>query len=301
MQDSKIKIAAVFILLSFIWGSTWLAIRLGLESLTPLFSAGVRFAIASFIIFIIIKIRKIKPATDKTALRLYFVMGFFSFVIPFGLVYWAEQYVPSGLASVLFAVYPFCVVIFSWLFLKSEIINFFKVAGILLGFAGIVVIFSDSLDDIFSAYFWGMAAVVFSGMMQAAIAVTIKKYGGYLNAFTINFIPMSIAAVSLILLGLIFEDVDSIRINAGGILSVLYLAVFGSIITFTSYYWLLKRVSVIILSMLAFITPVVALILGWLIFDEYLTERHLTGVVLVLSGLVTANILNFIKIFRKQT
>jgi len=115
MKNTALKIFLIYALICFIWGSTWLAIRFGLESLTPLFSAGIRFTIASGFILILMKLQSVSLQTDRVSLRLYFMMAFFSFVIPFGLVYWAEQFVPSGMAAVLFAVYPFFVVIFSYL------------------------------------------------------------------------------------------------------------------------------------------------------------------------------------------
>ena len=107
MKNEKLKILVIFSLLCLAWGSTWGVIRLGLKSLTPFISVGLRFTLASILILIVMKFRNVKIQMDKVALRLYFIMGFGSFVIPFGLVYWAEQFVPSGLSAVLFAVYPF--------------------------------------------------------------------------------------------------------------------------------------------------------------------------------------------------
>ena len=114
MSKLAIKITLAYAALCFIWGSTWIAIRYGLEALTPMFSAGLRFSLASIVIFILMKIKNISLQTDKVSVRLYLLMGFFSFVIPFGLVYWAQQFIPSGMAAVLFAVYPFWVVILSY-------------------------------------------------------------------------------------------------------------------------------------------------------------------------------------------
>src|SRR5690554_6192271 len=90
-------------------------------------------------------------------------MTFFSYIIPYGLVYWAEQFVPSGLAAVIFGVYPFFILIFSYFALPGETIGFYKVLGITLGFTGIVVIFSDQLGGDVSGYLLGMAALVLSG------------------------------------------------------------------------------------------------------------------------------------------
>ncbi len=296
MLSERTKIFLFFSLICFIWGSTWLAIRVGLDSLTPMFSAGVRFLIASAAIFIIMKFKKIEIQKDKASIILYFLMGMFSFVLPFGFVYWGEQFVPSGLSSVLFAVYPFFVALFSYFFISSETIGFYKLFGIILGFTGIVIIFSDSFSNDISTYFVGMIAIVLSGIMQAGIAVIIKKYGNHLNPLSMNLIPMSVASIVLTIYGLSFEDTSYLKFDLTALFSILYLAIFGSIITFTTYYWLLKRVNVVMLSLMAFITPIVALILGWFLLGEELSAKHLAGSALVLIGLITANFKNLKKL-----
>jgi putative membrane protein PagO len=292
-MSQRVKIILVFSLICFIWGSTWLGIRIGLETLTPLFSCGLRFMLASLLIFLLMQFKHMKLQTDKLSIRLYLLMGFFSFLIPYGLVYWAEQFIPSGLAAVLFAVYPFFVVLFSYLLIPSQSIGFAKSIGIIIGFAGILVIFSDDIGGDISSSLLGMLVIVVSGMTQAWIAVIIKKHGQHLNPLTMNLFPMAIAGISLFLLGLLFEDLSRIYFSSGTLLSIFYLACFGSIVTFTSYYWLLKRVNVILLSLVAFISPIVALILGWLTYNEQLTTNHFWGSLLVLMGLLWANLGNF--------
>ncbi len=299
MKATALKIALVYALLCFIWGSTWLAIRIGLESMPPIYSAGMRFTVASIFIFILMQFRGNKLQRDKISVRLYLVMGFFSFVIPFGLVYWAEQFVPSGLASVLFAVYPFFVVIFSYLSISKESIDIYKIMGVILGFAGIVTIFSDSFGGDITDYLLGMIAIVISGIMQAEIAVLIKKYGHHLNPLSMNFIPMLIAGISMLVLGLMYENVTTFDLKLNAVISILYLGFFGSVVTFTSYYWLLKKINIVILALIAFITPIVALILGYFFYDEELSMRHFIGSFLVLIGLLSANLGNLVKLKRR--
>jgi len=299
-MSNGLKIGLVYAMLCFVWGSTWLAIRFGLESLTPLFSAGMRFSLASIFIFILMKIKTVSLQKDRVSIRLYLLMGFFSFVIPFGLVYWAEQFVPSGMASVLFAVYPFFVVIFSFLRMPSEPIGSYKIIGTVLGFSGIVVIFSESFDLNFTDYLLGMFACVLSGTMQAWIAVSIKKFGHHLHPLSMNFVPMFIAGISMILIGVFFEALSTIRFDERAILSIIYLAFFGSVITFTSFYWLLKRINVVIISLIAFITPIVALILGYIIYNEELSTSYFVGSAMVLGGVFWANLRNLFKL-RKGT
>jgi len=291
-----VKIALAYAAISFIWGSTWIAIRYGLESLTPFFSAGVRFSLASFFIFILMRIKSITLQTDKVSLRLYFLMGFFSFVIPFGLVYWAQQFIPSGMAAVLFAVYPFWIVIFSYIRMPREFIGFYKIFGTVLGFAGIFVIFSDSFAVDISNYLIGMFTVVLSGTMQAWIAVSIKKFGHHLHPLSMNFIPMVTAGISMLLIAFITEDLSTLIFNENAYLSILYLAFFGSVVTFTSFYWLIKHVNLVILSLVAFITPIVALVLGYFFYSEVLSTRHFIGAALVLTGIFWANLDNLLKL-----
>ena len=242
------------------------------------------------------RIKGLKVQTDKVAIRLYLLMGFFSFVIPFGLVYWAQQFVPSGMAAVLFAVYPFWVVIFSYVRMPNEFIGFNKIFGTVLGFAGIVIIFSDSFTGNFSNYLIGMFAVVLSGTMQAWIAVSIKKFGNHLHPLSMNFIPMVIAGISMLVIALFVEDLSTLKFNENAYLSILYLAFFGSVITFTSFYWLIKHVNVVILSLIAFITPVVALILGYFLYSEMHSSRHFIGSLVVLTGVLWANLESLFKL-----
>ena len=295
MKNEKLKILVIFSLLCLAWGSTWGVIRLGLESLTPFISVGLRFTLASILILIVMKFRNVKIQMDKIALRLYFIMGFGSFVIPFGLVYWAEQFVPSGLSAVLFAVYPFFVVLFSYLAIPSEVIGFSRIFGIVFAFTGIITIFYDGLNMDIASYIWGMFAIVLSGIMQAGNAVTLKKYGQHLDPLSMNFIPMIMAGISLVIIGVLVEDTSKLIFDSKAFFSIIYLAVFGTVLTFTSYYWLLKRVSVILLSLIAFITPILALIIGWIFFAEKLSDRVLAGSVLVLLGLLAANFSTFKK------
>jgi drug/metabolite transporter (DMT)-like permease len=305
MQKTIVKIILVYAIACIIWGSTWMAIRISLDSFTPFLSAGFRFLLASVFIYSLMKFKGIKIQTDKLSITLYLLMGFFSFVIPFGLVYWGEQFVPSGLASVLFAVNPFFVAIFSYYFIASEKVGAHKILGIVLGFAGLLVIFSENLIGDIPIYLPGMLAVVISAIMQGGLQVTIKKYGGNLHPLSMNLVPMIIAGVVMTLIGYFFEDMSKVAFTSSGYLSVAYLALFGSLVTFTSYYWLLKRVSVIVLSLIAFITPIIALILGWLFLSEELSTRHLVGSFMVLLGVLSATLGNFrsmkkISLLKKQ-
>jgi len=290
MHSTKAVVISVYVLICIIWGTTWLAIRVSLESLTPLYSASFRFLLAGLFIYLLMMMKGIKIQKDPLSTKLYILQGIFAFAIPFSLVYWAEQFVPSGLASVLFGVFPFFVALFSYLFIPDEHIGFYKVTGILFGFIGILIIFADDIGGDISLYLLGMFGVVASGIMQAAMAVVIKKHGHHLNSLSMNLIPMLMGAVVMLLFGLIYEDFLALRFDFTAVWTVVYLGFFGSVVTFTSYYWLMKRINIVILALMAFITPMVALIAGWLFYNEQLSLYDFIGCLFVLAGIFIANI-----------
>ncbi|OIP55651.1 MAG: multidrug DMT transporter permease [Ignavibacteria bacterium CG2_30_36_16] len=290
MHSTKAVVISVYVLICIIWGTTWLAIRVSLESLTPLYSASFRFLLAGLFIYLLMMMKGIKIQKDSLSIKLYILQGIFAFAIPFSLVYWAEQFVPSGLASVLFGVFPFFVALFSYLFIPDEHIGFYKVTGILFGFIGILIIFADDIGGDISLYLLGMFGVVASGIMQAAMAVVIKKHGHHLNSLSMNLIPMLMGAVVMLLFGLIYEDFLALRFDFTAVWTVVYLGFFGSVVTFTSYYWLMKRINIVILALMAFITPIVALIAGWLFYNEQLSLYDFIGCLFVLAGIFIANI-----------
>ncbi|MCX7874640.1 MAG: EamA family transporter [Melioribacteraceae bacterium] len=292
MKNETLKIVLGYILICLIWGSTWLAIRLGLDSFTPILSAGIRFSLAAIFVFIIMKLNKIKLQTESLSIKVYLIIGFFSFLIPFGLVYWAEQFIPSGLASILFSVMPFFVILFSYFFLKEEIISVYQILGVVFGFIGVTIIFSEKLKINISNDFFGMLAVLLSSVMQAGISIVLKKYAKHIHPLSMNLIPLTIAGILMLLSGLLFENLSNIKFDLNGIGSVLYLALFGTVITFSTYYWLLKKINLLFLSLSTFITPIIAVILGWLILDEKFSIQALVGSILVLIGILFANFTN---------
>jgi drug/metabolite transporter (DMT)-like permease len=300
LNKEQLKILLGYIIICLIWGSTWIAIKFGLDSLTPLISAGVRFSFASILIFVILQFTGKTLQKDTASIKIYFFLAYFSFVIPFWLVYWSEQFIPSGLASVLFAIFPFSVFLFSLLFLKSESVDIFKFISVILGFVGVAIIFSDGLQVDLENHFLGLIAVLSSAILQGLAAVIVKKWGGHLNPFSMNAPPLFIAGVSMIILSLLFEDSSTWIFNFQAVLSISYLAIIGTILAFTIYYWLLQRINAVILSLSSFITPIIAVLLGWIFLDETLSQQVLVGTLFVLIGILFGNIKGLKKIYRSK-
>ncbi len=298
MNSEKTKIVIGYIIICLIWGSTWIAIKLGLDTLTPMFAVGLRFLIASIVLWAIIKIKNIELLKDSKSVKLYLFMSLFSYIIPFTLVYWAEQIIPTGLTSVLFAIFPFWVIIFSRIAFPNEKIGMYKFLGVLFGFIGITIIFKDSLSFDFSSATLAILAAIISAIMQGGVAVVIKKYGGYINPVSINLIPLIITGLILVPAGLLFEDSSRLAFSKNALFSIIYLSTVGTVLVFSIYYWLMKKINVVILSLSSFITPIIAILLGWVFLNEKLNSNHIIGSSLVLIGILFANfkgLLNYYK------
>lgn len=300
MKNEGIKIFSGYVLICLIWGSTWLAIRIGLNSLTPIFSAGLRFSSAAVFVYLMMKFRKISLQTDPHSVKLYLILAVFSFIIPYGLVYWSEQFIPSGLTSIIFAVMPFFVILFSKIFIPESAVRGDQIIGAVIGFGGIVIIFSENLVIDITGYMMGMLSVLLSSFIQGWVAVHLKKHGGKLDPLAMNFIPLVLAGVIMTLFGLFFEDRTNWICNASAVGSIIYLGLFGTSIAFTTYYWLMKKINVVLLSLSTLITPIIAVALGWMILDEKLSIRELFGSVLVLIGILFANFTKVKKYFTKR-
>ena len=289
MTGERLKVILGLLVISTVWGSTWLVIKLGLEELPPFFGAGMRFMIAIVFLFGFIRARRLTIHWTTDAKKLYLAMGLLSFSIPFALVYWAEQYISSGLGSILFAVYPFWVAIFSHLFLKSEPMDRYKVAGITLGFLGITTIFWSDLDVANPRAALGMGAMVASTILQAYMLILIKRYGQPISPFVMNFVGMSIGGPVLLLLSYLTESWGGITWSGKAAGSILYLALVGSVLAFGTYYWLLKRIEAVYLSLTSLVNPIVAVVLGSVVLGEQLGISVAAGAALVLLGILVAN------------
>lgn len=289
LMKVRLKILFLYVLISLIWGTTWLVIKVGLETMPPFLSAACRFTLASVVLYVYVKIKKIPIPFDRTMKKYFATVAFYSFSVPFALVYWGEQHISSGLTAVLFGIYPFSVALFSYIFLPSEKLNISKVAGIVLGFAGVFVIFAHDLRMNDTQAVWGMAAVIASAVMQGYSVIVIKKKGHNVSSFVTLMVPTAMSSVALLAASVAFEDISINSFTPVAIVSVFYLSIIGSIVTFVSYFWLLKHIEAVLLSLSAFITPIIAVAVGVIFNNETFSPQMAIGSACVLSGIVIAN------------
>ncbi|MDQ3818319.1 MAG: DMT family transporter, partial [Acidobacteriota bacterium] len=179
-HKSKLPII-VWLVLSLIWGSTWLFIKLGLEDLPPFTFAGIRFVIASLILLVIVAVRRRPLPRDWRDWVLIVGTGFFSFAVNYGLLFWGEQRVSSGLAAILQTIIPVFGLVLAHLHLPEERITLPKLFGIALGIAGVTLIFSNQMDVGGAEAFRGSVAIVVGSFAVAYSNVLIKLRGAKLD------------------------------------------------------------------------------------------------------------------------
>jgi drug/metabolite transporter (DMT)-like permease len=280
------KARIVWLILCGIWGSTWLFIKLGLEDLPPLTFAGIRFVISCAILFPLVRLRRLPLPGSRGDWSLLVVTGVMSFSLNYGLVFWAEQYITSGLAALLQAMLPAFGLILAHIYVPTERITWVKIAGVILGVCGVGVVFSNQLAISGRLALAGCVGMVLSAFFAAYSNVLVKTRGKNLNPAVIAAFQMLFGLIPLLVYGLTFEG-NPLRFRWTGIavLSLLYLALVGSVIAFLMYYWLIQNMDVTKTMLISLVTPVVAVILGMLVLNEQMSWRTLVGGAMIIAGI----------------
>jgi len=276
----------VWLALCLIWGSTWLFIKLGLRDLPPFTFAGLRFLLASAILWaIVVAWRRPLPKNWRDWLRLAWV-GSISIALNFGLIFWGEQHINSGLAAVLQATIPAFGLFFAHYYLPNERLTARKLMGAGVGVAGVSLIFYDQMKIEGAAALQGCAALLLSSVCVAYSNVFIKARLQHVDSSVISAGQMVCGIFPLLALGAVFEgDPLAHRWSAQSALALVYLALIGSVLGFLLYFWLVTKIEVTKSMLISLVTPVTALLIGWLTLDEKLSWRVAAGSVAILAGI----------------
>jgi len=280
------KARLVWLILCGIWGSTWLFIKLGLADLPPITFAGIRFVIACTILFSLIRIRRIPLPHARADWILLATSGILSFGFNYGLVFWGEQYITSGLAALLQSTLPAFGLVFAHFHLPSERLTWTKIGGVVLGVCGVGVVFSNQLAVSGRQALAGCVALVLSAMFAAYSNVLVKRYGKHLNPAVLSAGQMLFGLLLLLAVGIPLEG-NPLKFHWTGmaVIAMLYLAIVGSVIAFLLYYWLVLNMDVTKSMLIALVTPVVAVILGMIVLDEEFGWRTLAGGAMIILGI----------------
>ena len=290
-RPSRVLIVLAFAAIYILWGSTYLGIRLAIETLPPFLMAATRFIIAGAILFswAVFNGHQLRPALSQWPKA--FIIGALLLLCGNGGVTWAEKYIASGFAALLIATEPLWVVILNW-GLTHRRPNAKVLLGVLIGLAGVSLLVSDRLGQgahgsrlsLISA-----GVVVLSSFAWASGSVYSNRRPIRATTSMASGMQMLAGGSLLLLLALVTGDFKRLNLDNASWVSIgafCYLTVFGSLVAFTAYSWLLNNVSTARAATYAYVNPVVAVFLGWLIASEPLTPKMMLAAAIIIGSVI---------------
>jgi drug/metabolite transporter (DMT)-like permease len=283
------KTLLAFGIIYFVWGSTFLAIRVGVREVPPLILAAMRFFVAGIALYGFMMARGERSPSGRqwTSASL---LGIIIFVFDYGLLFWAEQRVPSGIAAVMLATIPVFMALSEIIFLRTQRLTVRLVLALLIGIGGVAVLMSRSLSlggaPIDSV---GAVALIFASVSWSVASALSRKLPLPSSKVMSSGAQMLAGGVFLaITAGALgeFRDFHPWNVSRGAWLSLLYLIVAGSIIGFTAYVWLIHHESPTKVGTYAYVNPIVAVLVGYFLGGEALGARTILGTLFVLISVV---------------
>ena len=249
--------------LCLIWGSTWLAIKVGLRDLPPITFAGIRFAIAGVLLVGLIAAMRLPLPATPADWRLLVWTGFLNITANYALVFWGEQYLASGLAALLNATIPLFGLPLAHRYVAGERLTVGKIAGVLLGVAGVAVVCSAELGGNGAHAFWASIAIIVASLAGAQGSVLVKARGGHIEPAILAGVQMVTGCLPLLAAGVLLEGSPlGYHWTVRAVLALVYLAVVGSVVAFLLYYWLIRHTQVTRVMLIPLVTPLIAVLLG---------------------------------------
>ena len=297
-NKNLIVLIAAFAAVYVFWGSTYLAIKYSIETLPPFLMAGSRFAFAGGILYLWGRLSKDSERPKLVHWKTAFVVGTFLLLGGNGGVVIASNYISSSMAALLVATEPFWIVLLSWLWLGNGRPGLKVVLGLLVGFAGVWMLIAGRAPSGASVGGWGQWIGILAVMGGALSWATGSIYGlkspTPKSSVLTSGMQMLAGSVSLIVVGLLRGEHQTFNIadvSSNSIYALFYLIIFGSLIGFSAYSWLLKNAQPSMVSTYAYVNPVIAVILGWSIAGESMTAQMLIGAFIIVASvvLITAN------------
>jgi drug/metabolite transporter (DMT)-like permease len=284
---SRARVILAFLSIYVIWGSTYLAIRYAVADIPPLFTAGMRHLAAGSILLVWCLAKGLRPTWAQ--IRASVVIGFFFFLVGHGLLHWAELVVPSGMASLFIAIEPIIVFLMASAASRTWRLNGMLVAGILLGLAGVGVLVGATAFEGTRGSTIGAIAIIVSAISWSAgiIYSRYSKLSG--NPMLLSALSLLSGSVMLLLTGTLVGEAKGFsiaRVTPKAWLALAYLIVFGSVVAFSAYNWLLEHYSPTLVATHTYVNPIVAVLLGWLYGGEVITFKVILAAVMVIGAVV---------------
>jgi drug/metabolite transporter (DMT)-like permease len=287
VRSHRLTVFLSFLSIYLIWGSTYLAIRYAVETIPPLYTAGFRHLLAGSILLIWCLAKGLRPTWAQV--RASIVIGLFFFLIGHGTLHWAEQKVPSGLASLLIASEPIWVFLLTAAAARQWRLNATLLAGILLGFGGVGLLMGRSALNSGPGVFVGSLAVVV-GALSWSVGIVYSRRS-HLSGHPLLLSALSLLAGSaqLLLVGTAvgeYRGFSFASVSLRSWLALGYLILFGSVVAFTAYNWLLEHYSPTLVATHTYVNPIVAVLLGWFFAGEAVTLNVLLSTAMVIGSVM---------------
>lgn len=282
---------AMYVALCAVWGSTWLAIKIGLRDLSPLWFAGIRMALACLLLTPFALRSSISSLTARQR-RWVAWTGLLQIGVAYACVFQAEQWIDSGLAALLFATFPIFVGLFAHRMLPAEPLRPRTVLAALLGLGGVAVIEAPAalagLSGATRTLVAGGVLMLISAIAAAYSNVAFKKHLGGVAPLLTTWAQTLAGSAFLLVLAAVFERGAVLRWTASSVTALLYLTIAGTALPFVGLFWLIRRVPVAIIGTIPVVDTVIAVVLGSLVLGETLSPRLLVGGLFILAGVLLA-------------
>lgn len=273
-----------------IWGTTYLALRIAVLHFPPFLFTAIRQTTAGLLLlgFMFALGKASLPSADHILRQA--IGGFFMISMGNGLVAWGEMHIPSGVAAIICSLMPVLVILMNMMVHRDERPTLPILAGVILGLVGIVIMFGEHLSDFSKTeYIIGILFTFAAAVAWAGGSIWIKKKHTESNPFINAGMQMFFGGFLLLPFSLAFDDLSRVTWSDEVTYSFLYLIVVGSLIAYASYAYALRKLPMTIVSLYAYINPVVAVILGWLVLDETLNMKIWIAILLIIAGIYIVN------------
>jgi drug/metabolite transporter (DMT)-like permease len=301
MKESKnllayLSLAAICIL----WGTTYLVLRIGVTQFPPFLFSMLRFLIAGPILLaLVFGFGKMKWP-DRTTLWNQAVCGFFMVTLGISVVGWAEVYISSGVAAIICSMMPIWTILLNLAINKEDRPNWLISLGLFVGFMGVLLIFREHLVEFSNSnYLYAIIITFLSNICWAFGSIWIKKKNSAINPFLGSGLQMVFGGIFLIPLSLVFDDYSTVKWTREVVYALLYMAIVGSVGAYACYSYAIKKLPMTIVSLYAYINPLVAVLLGWLVLNEKLNTVIGIAMLVTIGGIYLVNrgyqLRNFLK------
>ena len=286
-KPSRLAVLAAFLALYVIWGSTYLAIRYAVETIPPLYTAGMRHLVAGSILLAWCIAKRLRPTAAQ--IRASMVIGALFFLVGHGSLHWAEQHVPSGLASLLIAIEPIIVFAMTCIAARQWRWNATLLAGAFLGLAGVGLLLGRSLLVATPGMAVGGIAILVGATSWSAGIVYSRRSKLSGSPLLLSALSLLSGSAMLLVAGTIFGEwrgFSFAAISHRSWWSLAYLVIFGSVITFTAYNWLLEHYSPTLVATHTYVNPIVAVALGWWFAGESVTLNVIIATAIIVAAVM---------------